>query len=254
MLLSDASLKPAVAAETEEPSATTVLVLALAFFAALSIYFAVVEGPGRLHHDMSEAFAWGREYQLGYHQHPPFWAWICGAWFTVFPHEIWAFGILSALNATLGLYGAWLLIGDFASGRKRLTATALLLLMPSYTYLAFKYNANIILISLWPLTLHAFMRAIDSGLARGAAAFGLLAGLALMSKYYSVILIVTCAIAALAQAARRSQPIAARSRRHTPLAAAAASRPTTRAGAKKLAMCQKAATKFTAAAIRAAIL
>ena len=83
-----------------------------------------------------------------------------------------------------------------------MTATALLLLIPSYTYLAFKYNANIILISLWPLTLHAFMRAIDSGRARDAAAFGLLIGLALMSKYYCLILIATCAIAALAHPRR----------------------------------------------------
>ena len=201
MLQRGASTTPAHAAEAE-PGAITVLAFALVFFAALSIYFAVVEGPGRLHHDMSEAFAWGQEFQLGYHQHPPFWAWICAVWFMVFPHEIWAFGILSAINATISLFGAWLLIGDFSHGRKRLTATALLLLIPSYTYLAFKYNANIILISLWPLTLHAFMRAIESGRARDALAFGLFIGLALMSKYYSLILIATCAIAALAHPRR----------------------------------------------------
>ncbi len=185
-----------------EPTPLTLFALCVVFFAALAIYFAVVESPGRLNHDMSEAFAWGREFQLGYHQHPPFWAWVCGAWFLVFPHEIWAFGVLSALNATLGLFGAWLLIGDFAHGRKRMAATAFLLITPCYTFLAFKYDANIILISLWPFALHFFMRAIDAGKLSDSAAFGVFAGLALMSKYYCLILLACCFLAALAHPRR----------------------------------------------------
>jgi 4-amino-4-deoxy-L-arabinose transferase-like glycosyltransferase len=183
---------------------STVLTVCLVFFVALAIYFAVTESPGRINHDMSEAFAWGREFQLGYHQHPPFWAWICGAWFLVFPHEIWAFGILSSLNATIGLFGAWLLIGDFAEGRKRNAATALLLLTPCYTFLAFKYDANIILISLWPLTAHYFLRAIDRGRWSDSALFGLFAALALLSKYYSLIFLACCFLVALLHPRRKA--------------------------------------------------
>jgi hypothetical protein len=32
-----------------------------------------------IHGDVAEAYAWGREFRLGYNQHPPFWAWIAGA-------------------------------------------------------------------------------------------------------------------------------------------------------------------------------
>jgi hypothetical protein len=193
-----------------EPNSLTVMALGLAFFAALAIYFAIVESPEQINNDMSEAFAWGREFQLGYHQHPPFWAWICGAWFLVFPHEIWAFGILSAVNATIGLFGAWLLIGDFAQGRKRMAATAFLLLIPCYTLLAFKYNANIIFISIWPITLHYFMKAIDNARLSDAVLFGVFAGLALMSKYYSLILLASCFLVALAHP-RRSRYFASAS-------------------------------------------
>lgn len=187
----------AAASPSSEPTFSMILTACVVFFVALSIYFAVTESPGRINHDMSEAFAWGREFQLGYPQHPPFWAWICGAWFLVFPHEIWAFGILSSLNATIGLFGAWLLIGDFAEGRKREAATALLLLTPCYTFLAFKYDANIILISLWPLTAHYFLRAIDRGRWSDSALFGVFAGLSLMSKYYALVLLASCLLAAL---------------------------------------------------------
>jgi hypothetical protein len=66
-----------------------------------------------------------------------------------FPAPI-AFTLLATLNAGLGPYGSWLLIGDFADGDRRLAATVLLLLTPFYTFLALKFNANSIFLSLWP--------------------------------------------------------------------------------------------------------
>ena len=173
------------------------------FVAALAIYFAVVEGAGRINHDMSEAYAWGREFQFGYFQHPPFWAWICGVWFLVFPHEIWAFGLLSAVNAAVGLWASAKLIGDFARGAEQKAATALLLLTPCYTLYAFKYDANIIFISLWPLTAHMFVRAFGSRRMTDALGFGLLAGLSLISKYYALVLLASCAVAALLHSDRK---------------------------------------------------
>jgi Dolichyl-phosphate-mannose-protein mannosyltransferase len=95
-----------------------------------------------------------------------------------------------------------LLIGDFAHGRKRMAAAALLLLTPCYTLYAFKYNANSIFLSIWPFTLHYFIRSIDDNRRMDAVLFGVFAGLALLSKYYSVILLATCFIAALAHPRR----------------------------------------------------
>src|SRR6201746_1165575 len=149
-------------AETS-PSAQTVAALFVAFVAVWSVYFAISESQASIHNDMAEAYAWGREFQLGYNQHPPFWAWICGAWFSVFPRAGWAFAILSSLNAGIGLVGAWLLTGRFPRGEKRVAATALLLLTPFYTFLSYKYNANSIFLSIWPWTAFFFLRAIDDG-------------------------------------------------------------------------------------------
>ncbi len=193
---------PAHGRSLPKPNVQTLAVLGVAFFLALTAYFAIAGNPERLSHDMWEAFAWGREFQLGYYQHPFFWAWICGAWFLVFPHENWALGALSALNATLGLIGAYVLIGDFAKGRKRMAAAVLLLLTPCYTLYAFKYNANTIFLSIWPFTLHYFIRSIDDNRRLDAVLFGVFAGLALLSKYYSVILLATCFLAALAHPRR----------------------------------------------------
>jgi 4-amino-4-deoxy-L-arabinose transferase-like glycosyltransferase len=169
----------------------------VAFAVAWALYFAISESPTAISQSMAEAYAWGQEFQLGYNQHPPFWAWICGAWFLVFPHTNWAYGILSALNCTIGLWGAWRLIGRFADGPVRIAATALLLASPFYTIAGYGLNANIIFVSIWPWTLYFFVRSIESGRSLDALWLGLMMGVALMSKYYALILWTTCLLAAL---------------------------------------------------------
>ncbi|MBV8474461.1 MAG: glycosyltransferase family 39 protein, partial [Hyphomicrobiales bacterium] len=139
------------------------IALFLGFVAIWSVYFTISEAPASIHNDMAEAYAWGREFQLGYNQHPPFWSWLCGAWFAIFPRADWSFAILSSLNAAIGLVGAWRLVGLFAEGEKRVAATALLLLTPFYTFLSHKYNANSIFLSIWPWTLFYFVRSIEGG-------------------------------------------------------------------------------------------
>jgi 4-amino-4-deoxy-L-arabinose transferase-like glycosyltransferase len=158
---------------------------------------AIGNAPFPILHDMVEAYVWGQEFQLGYNQHPPFWAWICGAWFTLSPRENWSFALLDAINAGIGLAGAWALIGDFARGGRRISAFSLLLLTPIYTLGAYKYDANTIFISLWPWATHAFVRAKRTGRLDWSALFGLLAGLALLSKYYAVLPLVVCGLGAL---------------------------------------------------------
>jgi hypothetical protein len=190
-----------------------------AFVAVWMLYFAVVEHTSSIHNDMAEAYAWGREFQLGYNQHPPFWAWVCGAWFLMFPRTDWSFALLDAVNAGIGLAGAWALIGDFASGSRRVAGFALLLLTPIYTLGAYKYDANTIFLSLWPWMTHAFVRAMRTepsgpgGLfaparsykGRGAfgrigwsLGFGALAAAAMLSKYFAVVPLLVCGLGALA--------------------------------------------------------
>jgi 4-amino-4-deoxy-L-arabinose transferase-like glycosyltransferase len=167
------------------------------FAAVWAVYFAISESPAVIPQSMAEAYAWGQEFQLGYNQHPPFWAWICGAWFLVFPHTNWAFGLLSALNCTIGLWGAWRLIGRLAGGATRNAATALLLATPFYTLLGYGFNANIIFVSVWPWTLYFFVRSIESPRKLDAVWLGVMLAAALLSKYYALILWATCFLAAL---------------------------------------------------------
>jgi hypothetical protein len=141
------------------------------FVALWTLYFTIANAPTPINHDLSEAYAWGRQFELGYYQHPPFWAWICGVWFRIFPRTLWAFSLLSSLNAGLGLWGAGKLIGDFAQGAKRSAAWMLLLLTPCYTFLSYKYNANLIFLPIWPWAMHYAADTLLGALAMNLPAF-----------------------------------------------------------------------------------
>ncbi|OUI84903.1 glycosyltransferase family 39 protein [Acetobacter orientalis] len=173
-------------------------VLACLFIAIWTLYFTVTEMPVALKHDMTEAYSWGQEFQLGYHQHPPFWAWVCGIWFSVFPANILSFAALSATNSAVGLWGIWHLTAKLVKNpAQRLTASLLPLLTPLYTFYAFKFNANIIFLSLWPWVLSFFFSASEQKNKRATYLFGIMAGLTLLSKYYALLPLSGCLLAAL---------------------------------------------------------
>lgn len=168
----------------------------LAAFAACWAWFGAWLAAGRaLPGDVVEAYVWGIEFRLGYNHHPPFWAWIAGLWFEVFPHAGWSFAVLASLNAAVGLAGAWRLAGLFAGGWERRAAVLLLLATPFYTFLSFKYNANTIFLSIWPWALFAFLRSLDQLRIRSAILFGVILGAAFLSKYYALVLLLTCLLA-----------------------------------------------------------
>jgi hypothetical protein len=172
-------------------------VLLAGHVAAWTVYAIVAQSSGVVHHDMSEAWSWGQEFELGYYKHPPLFAWIAGLWFHVLPRQDWAFYLLSAVNAALGLAGVWVLAGRFLAPFARLAAVLALALTPFHNFLAVNYNANSILLSVWPWTTYFFMRAIETGRLVDGCLFGVLAGLALLSKFYSGLLLASCLVAAL---------------------------------------------------------
>ena len=185
---------PEVRSSSENPIVAAAFFL---FFVAWAASQSILNADRALHFDLLEAYAWGKEFQLGYNQHGPFWAWIAGAWFLLFPSTNTSFVLLEAVNATLGLFGAWMLIGLFAKGWERHAATLLLVATPFYTFNAYKYNANTIFISLWPWTLFFFVRSVDFMSKRDAALFGVLAAACILSKYYAALLLVSCGLSLL---------------------------------------------------------
>ena len=74
---------------------------------------------------------------------------------------------------------------------------ALVMLTPFHTVLASNFNANIILLALWPWTAWAFVRLCERPAIGMGALFGLLAGLSMLSKYMTVLMLAGCGVALL---------------------------------------------------------
>lgn len=155
--------------------------------------------------DMVENYVWGIEWQAGYAKHPPLFAWITAAWFRVFPHTDIAYYALSSFNAMVGLFGIVALAGRYVPRRIALLAGAAMAVSPLYSNLALKFNANSVLLSIWPWAAYFFVRYMQTREARAALALGVLAAAAVLGKYFSVVLLVALTFAVLARPAWRAR-------------------------------------------------
>lgn len=143
--------------------------------------------------DMVEVYAWSQHWLIGSDKHPQFLPWMAKLWFMVMPQTVASFFALSAVNLAVGLFGI------LAFGRAvKLTqlqigvGLALCALAFPYLTLAGKLNMNTISLSTWPWTAWALARTIDPQNGRRnlhALLFGLLAGAAMLGKYFSIVLI-----------------------------------------------------------------
>lgn len=155
--------------------------------------------------DMIENYAWGIEWQAGYFKHPPLFAWVTAAWFRIFPNTDLAYFALSSANVLVGLLGIVALAAQFVPRRIAVVAGLAMAVSPLYSTLAVKFNANAILLSLWPWTAYFFVRFMQTGRPRFALALGVFGALSLLGKYFSVVLLTALLTAALARPAWRAR-------------------------------------------------
>src|SRR5258707_1885474 len=194
------------------------------------------------HFDMGEMVAWSREITFGPPQPPPLPACLLGAWFSFFPLATWAYDLFAVGIATLSLWVAFVVSTRYLDGVKSAVGLALLTLVPFFNFHTLKFNANSAMMPWWALTTWFFLRsfempppypppgsagvspALDRATGTGVAAIGsaggtpalpgeggvgvaALAGLAaagaMLTKYWSVVLLVTLAIGAASDPPRR---------------------------------------------------
>jgi dolichyl-phosphate-mannose-protein mannosyltransferase len=159
--------------------------------------------------DMVENYAWSQTPAWGSFKHPPLFAWMVRAWFAVLPTEVWAYFLLSYVNAAIGVLGIVRLARlwvphDLSSARRHVFAALVLLfavLSAPYSNLAAKFNADTVLLSLWPWTAYAFFAALHADTVRRRWIFTLMlaamGAAAMLGKYYSGVLLASLFIISL---------------------------------------------------------
>ncbi|WP_018647033.1 glycosyltransferase family 39 protein [Bradyrhizobium huanghuaihaiense] len=174
------------------------------FVAIWTLYLRIAYAGSGLHPDTLEAWALGRNFAFGYHKHPPLMGWVTAAWTSVFALSDWSLQLMAMANAGLALFFVDLISRRFVTGHKRVLVLLLLMLTPAYQFHAQRFNANAVLLAIWPLATWCFLRAFETRTAPWAVAVGFTTALAMVGKYYSIFLVASFAFAALAHPERRA--------------------------------------------------
>ncbi|MEM7366065.1 MAG: glycosyltransferase family 39 protein, partial [Pseudomonadota bacterium] len=151
--------------------------------------------------DMLETWHWGQSFSLGSDKHPPLAGWIAGLWFLVFPTNNFAFHLLAYVNAGVGLIGINALVHRLPGmlpGRDPVPVLICAAMVLPFSVLAVKFNANAILISVWPWLIYCFIRALSEPGLRFSVMTGILAALAMLGKYFSAVLLLTLFVVSFA--------------------------------------------------------
>ena len=174
----------------------------LALFVAIWTSFQIVSYASiDLHPDLLEVFAWSQNPAPGY-KHPPLAGFVAAAWFSVFPIADWSFHLLAMVNVAVAFFAIDLIARRYVDGDKRLLVLLLLLLTPLYQFHGQRFSTNQILLSTWPIATYCFLRSFESRSLSWSAAAGAAAALAMLGKYYSILLVAAFVAAALSHPRR----------------------------------------------------
>jgi 4-amino-4-deoxy-L-arabinose transferase-like glycosyltransferase len=139
--------------------------------------------------DTVESVAWGWQWQLGYDKHPPLAAWLSGAITKLLPSIDFSLYLLSGLSVVICFWAIWRLGQKFLSPTAALLSVLVLEGIYYYNISAAQFNPNVLMLPLWALTTLYFYQALTTQKNRDWLLLGLCAGLAVLAKYESFLLL-----------------------------------------------------------------
>jgi 4-amino-4-deoxy-L-arabinose transferase-like glycosyltransferase len=149
--------------------------------------------PALLQHnaplDVIEGLTWGQQWAWGYDKHPWVAPWLTELASLAGGHAVWTIYLLSELAIALCFWATWRLARDLLPTRQAVVAVLLLEGVFYYNFTTPEFNPNVAMLPLWALTTLALYRAIKSQHVLTWMLVGVFAGLAMMAKYFSAILL-----------------------------------------------------------------
>ncbi len=139
--------------------------------------------------DMVENYAWGVLWQWGYFKHPPFFGWLVAAWFSILPHVDWIYYVFASLNVVVALLLLWRIAARYGDSGFQLFVVLCAVVVPAFSFQAIKYNANSAMTPVWAAVFLFYLRGLEARRWYDALALGILVGIAMLTKYHSVVLV-----------------------------------------------------------------
>lgn len=150
--------------------------------------------------DMLENHSWGIRWQWGNSNHPPLFGWITASWFELFPRTNLAYRFLASLNISISLVLMLFISRRFLDKDQQLASLAVALALPLLGFMAMKYNANSAMLPFWAAVFLFYLRILEKPRLVDGLALGLFAGLSMLTKYHSAVLLLAIFIHSTADA------------------------------------------------------
>jgi 4-amino-4-deoxy-L-arabinose transferase-like glycosyltransferase len=141
--------------------------------------------------DSLEGSVWGQQLQLGYDKNPWLNAWLTRLALSISDGSSWPVYLFSQLCVALAFWSVWRLGRKFLSPLHALLAVGMLEAIQYYTFASIDFNDNVLELGLWALLILLFYRAVTLKKLADWLGVGIVAGLAMMAKYYTAILLLT---------------------------------------------------------------
>lgn len=138
--------------------------------------------------DALEGFVWGQNWLLGYDRNPWLNAWLTHLGVVIGGSSGWLIYAFSQLSVVTCFFVVWKLGTKITNQCYALVAVFLLQTMQYYTLASVDLNDNVLELGIWALIILYFYEALLSQKIRYWLSVGLWAGLALMTKYYAIVL------------------------------------------------------------------
>lgn len=141
--------------------------------------------------DSLEASLWSSHLLWGYEKNPYVNAWIMAAVEKLFSHADWGIYLSSRLSAVICFWGMWRLGRQFLSPAYTLLGVIALEAIQYFTFGALELNDNVLELAFWSITASYFYTAVKQDSVRDWIIVGIFAGLGMMTKYYTVLLLLS---------------------------------------------------------------
>lgn len=136
--------------------------------------------------DTLEAVVWSQDWAWGNAKHPPLTGWLTAIFGQ--PGDDVFFYLLSQLLVVVALGFAYLLAREFLPRTQSIVAALSLTFITYYNFSTPEFNVNKPQIALWPVAAYFFVRAARRNSWKSWIAFGVAAGLCILTKYYCALL------------------------------------------------------------------
>jgi hypothetical protein len=133
--------------------------------------------------DLVEWLSWGREWQFGYHKHPPLAAWVAEVGRAMTPGSFFGIYLLGYLAVALALWSVWSLARRVLPLRVALAATFSLEGLMYLGPVAGEFNNQVLLVGFWAMLIDRAFAAWERDRLRDWLLAGVALGLALLCKY-----------------------------------------------------------------------